>query len=251
MEVDSSDESQPAEYTPVTNARGKSRRGNQKRDLNVIVQNLLRLATNMADVDENTRAKSHRRRGPRSKGIDAVQIVKDNEPSEERSLILVSCQADCGRSGLNLAKELCRDLFKDKFQVSTDDDFVTHKSADPALVLAHSQGQAAPDPKDLHFDMKAGPNSAWNSVVIDILVSKLEKRRGKAVYNIPQRSREYLEDLVRDRYNRVRSSWKRGQPKLTDAGVRETPEQVENRLLTRKDQQCLAARTRERRVLVC
>ena|ERR1700722_11265798 len=125
-----------------------------------------------------------------------------------------------------------------------------HETADPALVRAHKEGLAEPDPNDLHFDMKAGPDSEWNTAVLDILLKTMKKMEKKSTLRYPHRSDAYFLDLVRDKYKRARSSWKRAQPKQTDMDIEETPAQVEDRLVTSKESQLKLARTRERRVAV-
>jgi|HubBroStandDraft_6_1064221.scaffolds.fasta_scaffold219245_2 hypothetical protein len=124
------------------------------------------------------------------------------------------------------------------------------ESADPALVRAHKDGSAKPDESDLRFDMREGPDSMWNSAVIDILVKKVQKAHKKSRYVIPERSRAYFLDLVQDKFKRARRSWKRGQAQLTEADVLETPEEVEARLVADKTRRLMNVRTRERRVQV-
>jgi hypothetical protein len=120
-------------------------------------------------------------------------------------------------------------------------------SADPELVDA---GMTGPDKSHLLFDMRQGPDSAWNNEVINILAKGVEKARAAYHCKTPPRSHAYLLDLVRDKYKRVRASWKRGQPQKTEADVAETPQEVEARLIVDKNHRLATARKRERRVQV-
>jgi hypothetical protein len=146
-------------------------------------------------------------------------------------------------------KSLCRDVFKYRFQIATDDDFILHESADPALVEAHQEGKAMPNKHDLRFDMTSGADSKWNEAVIDILLSTMKKHHKKSPIRLPKRSDQYLRDMIYEKYKRVQKAWKSGQPKAMDDGV-EGPEEVEKRLLNKKELQLAIARERGRRVLV-
>lgn len=117
-------------------------------------------------------------------------------------------------------------------------------------MAAHKAGLAAPDKANLHFDMKHGPNSEWNQAVIDILVCKVKKIHRHSKYKRVVRTQGYLEDLVSEKYKRVRGLWRAGQPRKNDMDVPETPEELESRMLRDKERQLTNHRTRERRVAV-
>ena len=127
---------------------------------------------------------------------------------------------------------------------------MAHESADGALVRAHAEGSPPPDTKDLRFDMTAGPESPWNSSVLEFLALETQKEQMKSRHDLPDRPYEYFLDLVRDKYKRARVSWKRAQPKVNDRDALENPEEVEARLLSSKDRQRAIARIRERRANV-
>jgi hypothetical protein len=140
-------------------------------------------------------------------------------------------------------KASCRDLFKHVFQVNNDDDFIGKPTADPNHVRAfEAYGHPAPNPAELVFDFRSGPQSTWNREVINILVWKLQMDLSK--------SEAYLVDIVEERYGRVRASWKRGQPRTTDEGISETPGAMEVRVQRDKEDQLKNARKRERRKTV-
>ena len=46
-----------------------------------------------------------------------------------------------------------------------------------------------------------------------------------------QKKDDYIEELLRERYKRLRTVWRNAQPKLTARGVLETPTEVEARLI--------------------
>lgn len=139
-------------------------------------------------------------------------------------------------------------MFKDAFKVDRDDGFIDQPTADPELVNAHSKGQLELDEATLCFDMTQGHTSQWNAAVLDVLVKRLMTACRESKYKLPKRPLEYFEDIVRDRFKRARSSWKRGQARLTAMDTWETPEEVEIRILASKDVQLARARKRERRV---
>jgi hypothetical protein len=139
-------------------------------------------------------------------------------------------------------KASCRKLFKDVFHVKNDDEFIGKPTADPNHVKSFElYGFPAPNPDDLVFDFRNGPQTDWNKEVINILVRKLQTEMTK--------SEAYLTDLVEERYGRVRSSWGRGQPR-TYEGTSETPAAMEDRVRNVKEVQLKTARRRERRKAV-
>jgi hypothetical protein len=141
-------------------------------------------------------------------------------------------------------------VFKETFGVDGDDNFVGFTSADPDLVQAHEHGEAQPDEDDLEFDFTKGPDSPWNSVVLDILAQKIKIARHESAVRYAKCPREYWLDMVREKYIHARSTWKRGQPRLTSEDVPETPDEVESRLLTSKGSQLQKARNSEWRTMV-
>ncbi|KAF8579426.1 hypothetical protein K439DRAFT_1620546 [Ramaria rubella] len=72
-------------------------------------------------------------------------------------------------------------LFKDIFQIEQNSDFIAHESAPAEQVLAHKAGKIQPNPDDLHFDMWHGPETPWNSVVLNILLQNSWQRKGKHI----------------------------------------------------------------------
>jgi len=144
-----------------------------------------------------------------------------------------------------------RALFKNEFEVEHDEDFIAHETADAQLVCEWRDGQGSgPNPEGLHFDMRAGPDSEWNSEILRILLSKLKKRRAEESWDLPDRSDSYYLGLLQAKYKHARNACNAGQPKNTHPGQEESPEDVEMRLVLSKDIGSKRARTNKRRIEV-
>jgi hypothetical protein len=127
-----------------------------------------------------------------------------------------------------------------------DEDFINHETALLGLVRDHKNGDGpGPDADDLHWDMREGPESVWNDEVIQILLTRLRERKDGS--RLPEQSDRYFQDILAEKYRQVRVIWNRAQPKKTDMGVYETPEDVERRLLARNEKDGKLARSKSRR----
>ena len=125
---------------------------------------------------------------------------------------------------------------------------MNHETASPARVKDHKDADGtSPNPDDLHWDMRMGPDSLWNAEVINILFMKLEDKIDKDKLHLPLRSKGYLLELIEEKYRRVNAVWKRAQPKKTEMNLYETPQDVEQRVLARKAIELKMARTNGRR----
>jgi hypothetical protein len=62
-----------------------------------------------------------------------------------------------------------------------------------------------------------------------------------------QRSDGYVRALLADRYRRLRTTWRKAQPKLTDKGILETPAETEARLLAERQAVLKGSRQTTRR----
>ena len=121
---------------------------------------------------------------------------------------------------------------------------MNHETASPARVKDHKDADGAgPNPDDLHWDMRTGPDSLWNAEVIDILFMKLEDKIDKDKPHLPSQSKGYLLELLEEKYRWVNAVWKRAQPKKTEKNLDETPQDVEQRVLNRKAIELKMART--------
>ena len=141
-----------------------------------------------------------------------------------------------------------RELFKKVFDVSQDDEFATYVSVAPAVVQAYINGDRdGPDPAKLQFDMRAGPDSQWNQRVLGILLEKFKDVRETENWPLPDRSDKYFADLIRERFKRAATVWHSSQRRKTTSGELETWDEVEQRLVDRKDGQLATNRHATRR----
>ncbi|KAG1871694.1 hypothetical protein F4604DRAFT_1525100, partial [Suillus subluteus] len=92
-----------------------------------------------------------------------------------------------------------------------------------------------PHPRNPTFDLKNGSKSPWNSRIIDSLIEELQKRVVEDSWPI-QRSEAYFREILQHRYKRLRTIWTTAQPKTTAKGTLETPAEVEERMIAKKDE---------------
>lgn len=67
---------------------------------------------------------------------------------------------------------------------------------------------------------------------------------------LPKRSREYLGDMVREKFKRLKGIWNAAQPKIGVAGTLETPQEIEDCLNAEKAHELKTARQNTRRMSV-
>lgn len=144
-----------------------------------------------------------------------------------------------------------RRLFKDVFNISQDVDFILHQVASHEDVYSYEyEDGPGPNCKDLAFDLKCGSKSPWNDKVIGLLLEELRRRGDRENWPF-QRSEAYFREILQERYKRLRTIWTAAQPKVTAKGGLETPAEVEQRLIAKKDEVLKAARQNTRRKNVC
>ncbi|KAG1723514.1 hypothetical protein EDB19DRAFT_1916073 [Suillus lakei] len=120
-----------------------------------------------------------------------------------------------------------RRLFKDVFNISQDIDFMLHEVASPEDVYSYEyEDGPGPNCKDIAFDLRHGSKSPWNDKVIGLLLEELWRR---------------------ERFKHLHTIWTAAQPKVTPKGGLETPAEVEQRLIAKKDEVLKAARQNTRR----
>lgn len=137
------------------------------------------------------------------------------------------------------------------FNVTQDDDFAMYQSVPLENVEEYNKGNGdGPNPDKLQLDMMGSPDSQWNKAVLGLLLEKLKDAREAEKWQLPERSDKYLMDLIRERFKRAVTIWKKSQPRKTAAGELETWDQVEQRLIAWKDAQLVMNRhvTRRRNV---
>ncbi|KAG2360889.1 hypothetical protein BDR07DRAFT_1486450 [Suillus spraguei] len=103
-----------------------------------------------------------------------------------------------------------------------------------------------PDPRNPTFDLQNGYKSPWNSRIIDSLLEELQKRGGDESWPF-RRSEMYFRDILQHRFKRLRTIWTAAQPKVTAKGALETPAEVEERLIAKKDETLKSTRQTTRR----
>ncbi|KAG2100706.1 uncharacterized protein F5147DRAFT_537193, partial [Suillus discolor] len=118
-----------------------------------------------------------------------------------------------------------RHLFKDVFNISQDADFILHQAASHEDVYIYEyKDSPGPNCKDLIFDLKCGSKSPWNNKVIGFLLEELQRREA------------YFREVLQTRYKRLHTVWTAAQPKVTAKGGVESPAEVEQRLIVKKDE---------------
>ncbi|KAI6095877.1 hypothetical protein EDD16DRAFT_1440133, partial [Pisolithus croceorrhizus] len=124
-----------------------------------------------------------------------------------------------------------RRLFKEKLAITQDLDFITHCPAatEDVFVYEYEDGPG-PDRNNLAFDLTQNYSSPWNTRILELLCQELQARREEENWPI-KKSDNYIMDILRERYKRLRTVWRNAQPKLTSKGVLETPAETEARLV--------------------
>ncbi|KAG2052996.1 hypothetical protein BDR06DRAFT_972674 [Suillus hirtellus] len=163
-----------------------------------------------------------KKRSPRRRKTEEeeVQREKASESNYERDFLLGEV----------------RRLFKDMFNISQDADFIAHEAACREDVYSYEyEDGPGPDLKNLAFDTKNRSKTPWNSRIIDLLLGELRRRGDEERWPFA-RSEAYFRKILQDRYKRPRTVWTCAQPKVMAKGVLETPVEVEERLIVKKDE---------------
>ncbi|KAF8530150.1 hypothetical protein BU17DRAFT_35500, partial [Hysterangium stoloniferum] len=127
-----------------------------------------------------------------------------------------------------------RALYKHVFYIQQDEDFIAHQTMPAEQVFHFKDGENGPKPGGLHFDMQHGPETPWNTEVIEILLTKLKEMDVKENWGLPDKD-DYLKTLLRAKYKWARPSWIDAQPRLMEMNVQETLDEVDNRMTAKKD----------------
>jgi hypothetical protein len=113
----------------------------------------------------------------------------------------------------------------------------------------HEDG-TGPDSENLAFDLANGSKTPWNTRIFDILLNALQKRSVEEGWPL-RRSDAYYREMLEDRYRRLRTTWRAAQPKVTAKGALETAEEVEERLIAKRNETLRSIRQTTRRRNVC
>ncbi|KAG2092399.1 hypothetical protein BD769DRAFT_1370991, partial [Suillus cothurnatus] len=92
-----------------------------------------------------------------------------------------------------------------------------------------------PDLKNLAFDLKNGFKTPWNSKIIDLLFKEIQRRCSEERWPF-QKSEAYFREILHDCYKHLHTIWTAVQPKITAKGTLETPTELEQRLIMKKDE---------------
>jgi hypothetical protein len=140
-------------------------------------------------------------------------------------------------------QEYIRDVFKEAFQISKDEDFLSHGVPMAQQLEDFMDGSGpGPDASDLHWDFNSSVGSPWNQMVIHILMDKLEVMLICEGSTIQSRSQEYWKDAISKRFNHARHCWKQGKPRVGDNDIVKTPEDIVARLTQDQTETLMKAR---------
>ncbi|KAI6095110.1 hypothetical protein EDD16DRAFT_1903661 [Pisolithus croceorrhizus] len=146
---------------------------------------------------------------------EEVKLEKESEPVVHRDFILAEV----------------RRLFKEKLGITQDLDFIMHRPATAEDVRAYEYEDGfGPDRNNLSFDLTQNYSSPWNTYILKLLCQELQARCKEENWPI-KRGNNYIMEILRERYKRLRTVWRNAQPKLTSKGVLETPTETEARLV--------------------
>jgi len=133
-----------------------------------------------------------------------------------------------------------------------DDDFIAHEPTSLETLREFATDLSkGPNLEDLHFDMKGGMRSEWNQQALRLMRIDFGRKLEESRDEIPIRSQQYLDGMFQERFQRLVTVWKNGQPQVTGDGEMESHEEVERRMVADKNVQLKAARHNTRRINVC
>ncbi|KAG2064013.1 hypothetical protein BDR04DRAFT_1163057 [Suillus decipiens] len=134
-----------------------------------------------------------------------------------------------------------------EFEIAQDADFIVHEAASHQDVYSYEcKDGPGPDLNNLTFDLKNGSKTPWNHRIIDLLLEEIQKRCDEERWPF-QRSEAYFREILHDHYKRLHMIWTAAQPKITAKGTLETPTELEQRLIVKKDKTLKATRQTTRR----
>ena len=140
-----------------------------------------------------------------------------------------------------------RRLLKDRLGITQDIDFITHWPADPEDIHAYKyEDGPSPDMIVIAFDLFQNSSLPWNTFILDSLRHELQLRCTEENWPV-MKPDNYLQEIFKERYKRLRTVWRNAQPKLTSTGVLETPSETEARLVEDRSQVGKESRQSNRR----
>ena len=142
-------------------------------------------------------------------------------------------------------------MFSTEFGVTFDEDYALHIPPSRSVVKLYESEESGPgpDPNDLRIDMRSPITTAWNQEIANCLLEAvLEKVNKEEKWDfLPERSDAYFAELIEDKMRRAKTSWMNAQPKFNEDGEKETIEEVEERMVTTKDERGKIGRMTTRR----
>jgi hypothetical protein len=151
----------------------------------------------------------------------------------------------------NNPQALVREVFSQKFGVTSDEDYALHVPPPRSVIklFASDESGPGPDADDLRIDMRSPISTAWNQEVVNYLLGAvLEKVDKEDKWGfLPERSDAYFAELIEDKMKRAKTNWLNAQQKFNEDGEKETIEEVEERMVTTKEEKGKIARTSTRR----
>jgi hypothetical protein len=151
----------------------------------------------------------------------------------------------------NNSQALVREVFCQKFDVTSDEDYALHDPPPRSVIKLYESDESGPGPdaNDLRIDMRSSISTAWNQEVVNYLLDAvLEKVDKEEKWDfLPERSDAYFAELIEDKMKRAKTNWMNAQQKFNEDGEKETIEEVEERMVTTKDEKGKIGRAYTRR----
>lgn len=155
--------------------------------------------------------------------------------------------------GLTLRSKLkIRRVIKDAFKLEELEEWVMHVPAteeDIDAFVRHDVG-SGPDPDALRVDMWGRISSTWNAAVVQILLALVLVKLEEDASWLPKVSDTFLRARITERLSAGRTTWNAMLPKTREDGKKETPQQVEDRVIKEKTLKESANRAGTRRCTV-
>ena len=127
---------------------------------------------------------------------------------------------------------------KEKFGATIAEDYALHEVPSGKELCQYIQeDDGGPNKDDLHIDMRGKISSKWNKRVIHILVDATRQniQLGEAWSELPERSDAYIEEIIQDQLEHARTVWRDAQPRILDTGDVENLDDVEKRMIDKKE----------------
>ncbi|KAI6125358.1 hypothetical protein EDD16DRAFT_1454982, partial [Pisolithus croceorrhizus] len=88
----------------------------------------------------------------------------------------------------------------------------------------------SPDTDNVTFDLTRNHSSPWNSFILSFLLREFQAHCTQEAWPI-RKDDDYIEEVLHERYKRLRTLWRNARPKLMAKGLIEMPAEQEARLV--------------------